>query len=123
MSSVSVRRRVWRLAGVCGLLAVCLCTLALGLAARRAASRAARRETPAWPAEAAEAAVSEEDVFLLKDEGGCVAVYRVPELATPEQVTQIRTASLRAADQARLREGIAVQGWAALQTALEDFGP
>lgn len=115
---MSVRKRVWRLAGVCGLLAVYLCVLVLGLASRRAARREA--PVPVWPAEAA---ASEEDVFLLKGEDGCVAVYRMPELATPEQVTQIRIASLRAVDQARLREGIAVQGWAALQTALEDFGP
>jgi hypothetical protein len=86
----------------------------LGLAARRAP----RRETP--PAATAAAG---EDVFLLKEEDGRVAVYRVPELVTPEQITQIRTASLRAADQARLREGISVRGWTSLQMILEDFGP
>ncbi|MDR0381227.1 MAG: hypothetical protein LBH86_04465 [Oscillospiraceae bacterium] len=115
------RGRMRRLAGVCALLTLCLCVPALYLTARRAP----RRETPtpvpaAWPAGAA---VSGEDVFVLKDEDGRVAVYRMPELAAPEQVTQIRTSSLRAADQARLREGIAVLGWEALQMALEDFGP
>lgn len=64
-----------------------------------------------------------EELYLLKENNGRIAVYRAPDYDVPEQVTNIMTVTLRRYDQLNLQTGIMVQGWENLQKALEDFGP
>jgi hypothetical protein len=77
----------------------------------------------AWAEAPPETPSGGETVFLLRDLGGRVAVYRMPEDEVPDMVTDIRTGALRRADYLSLQTGIRAEGWLALQRLLEDFGP
>ncbi len=118
---MTIRARTFLMLGLGALLLLSLIVLIAALPIARHAgvslpeARQAYAEQETMPAGT--------DAYILKDLNGRVAVYRLPEVSTPDMVTGIVTATLRKVDYMSLQTGIWVEGWENLQKTLEDFGP
>jgi hypothetical protein len=88
----------------------------------RASTPTPRPEAPE-PAPAPESPAPARPAYVVRAQGGQVAVYRADEPDEPVEITDIRVASLREFDQRQLELGIPVQGEEALARLLEDFAP
>jgi hypothetical protein len=81
-----------------------------------------RPEAPE-PTPAPDPLVPTEAAYVVRAQGGQVAVYRADAPDVAVEITDIRVASLREFDQRQLEQGIPVQGEEALARLLEDFAP
>lgn len=102
-------------------LLVCLTAAAAYLGVRAVAGVApAKDEVPDYYVQGT--ASPADTAFVLRDCGGYIGIYSSMSASSPESVTNISTAGLRAADRKLLEKGIPVSGRDELLTLLEDFG-
>jgi hypothetical protein len=119
---MATRARMGLMAGLLFLLLMLMVSLiVMQVSWLPTASRLPRGQTAlSSKPEGAEEAQSS-DLYLIKENGGQVVIYRLPDVEKPIEETDIRLSALRTADQDELKKGIRVSNWEDLQTILEDF--